>query len=374
VRTPAVRFTLASLLWTAALAPGALLGQEAPFQATFGDRILALQEAAGGWQLHGLGEEARPLKVPAGASASALVALGNRWLAVGSAVDGEGVRRLLLIRGDEDSSRSLEVPTRQRGQLRQGAVPLVDQGKLVGLAWLEGDSQRGLEVRSAAWTGRRWRRPQVVAAAGPGSQLALAGTVLADGSWLLAWSAFDGQDDEILTARRLGRHWSEPQPVSANEVPDITPALVARGSGALLAWSRYDGSEYRLRQARFDGGAWVEERVLGNGGTLYPRYLDRAPDGPSGTAVLVYRDARQRGWAALEVSEAGRPGRYLVAPDTAKTRPVVETSVDGARLRWPSYKNHPDGQGEPGDALETASRELPWTVPPQEEALEGSSP
>ena len=174
-------------------------------------------------------------------------------MAAGSAPDASGGRRLFLLRGDDRASRPLARAPGQAGRQRRGPVLLVDGGRLAGLAWLEGDDDRSFSVRAALWTGQRWQAPERVSFPGPGSQLALTGAVLADGSWLLAWSAFDGHDDEIVWSRRAGSAW---QPVKRlypdNSVPDITPALAATADGgALIAWSRFDGHGYALRMARF---------------------------------------------------------------------------------------------------------------------------
>ncbi len=136
----------------------------------------------------------------------------------------------------------LPAPPGQVGVDRRSPVLLVRKETLLGIAWLEGDTASSLSVRAAAWDGDAWQDVETVSAPGPGSQTGLTGTVLADGSWLLAWSAVDGEDDEIVWSRRAGDRWTPVRPVSENNhVPDVTPVLTAAGTGALLAWSRYDG-------------------------------------------------------------------------------------------------------------------------------------
>jgi hypothetical protein len=122
-------------------------------------------------------------------------------------------------------------------------VPLVEGSELGGLVWLEGSPAGGMGVRAAAWEDGRWAQADWIARPGKGSQTGLAGVVLRDGSWLVVWSAFDGQDDEIVSARRAGDGWQAPRRVVAdNRVPDITPALAVTNQGAIAAWSRFDGT------------------------------------------------------------------------------------------------------------------------------------
>lgn len=215
---------------------------------------------------------------------------------------------------------------------------LLDGGRLAGLAWLEGDGGRSLAVRAAAWNGRKWQAPETVSQPGSGSQLALTGAVLADGSWLLAWSAFDGTADEIVWSQRVGASWLPVRRLSApNQVPDIAPALIGTaGGGALIAWSRFDGDGYQLRMARFERGVWQNEHVAGPSGSLYPTFLG-APDHPR----LLYLEAAVRSWSVLDMDVAGKvqAKASVASPLRSLSRPVVESlGGSGVRLRWLAEK------------------------------------
>jgi hypothetical protein len=308
----------------------------------------ALQAARGGdaWSLSLAGEAARletpggrrlRLALPARAEASSLAAVDDGWagwIAAGSFLDEEGNRRLFLLAGNDRESRALPEPPGRTGRERRFPVLLADGGRLAGMAWLEGDDARSFAVRSAVWNGRRWSAPQTVSAPGPGSQTGLAGTVLADGSWLLAWSAFDGEDNEIVWSRRLGGRWLPPAPVSAgNGVPDITPALISSGTpavGAVIAWSRYDGKGYSLVLSRFTGQEWRDERP-GPPGALYPSF-----SGDADRARLLFFNAEPRGWGALEIDESGKVLRRAVVTAPFAERPVVEAAAGELRLHWPA--------------------------------------
>jgi hypothetical protein len=286
------------------------------------------------------GGRAASFPLPPRAEITSLASLGGReWIAAGSSEDETGHRRLFLLTGDGRASRQLPPPPGQQGTVRRGAVLLVENGALAGLAWLEGDTDSSLAVRAAVWDvdGQAWQAPETVSRPGPGSQLALAGAVLGDGSWLLAWSAGDGEDDEIVWSRRTGPGaggWSAVRPVSLdNQVPDATPVLVSAGSGALIAWIRYDGEGYRVQVARFDGRRWRDERPAGPVHSMYPSFVV-APD----HLYLVYLSARPRSWSVLELDRAGRDLRRASVPSALAERPIVaeDAARDGLRLRWPS--------------------------------------
>lgn len=232
---------------------------------------------------------------------------GDAWLAAGTR-DGS---TLILLRGEDGEAR--RVPAPEAGEpLASSPVPLASGGELLGLAWLAGGDPQGLEVRFAPWTGgslpgdgasiSEWGAPETVAGPAPGSQTALAGTVLRDGSLLLLWAAFDGEDDEILWSLRSGGRWSEPARLAEdNAVPDIVPAVAPLTGGAVAAWSRYDGREYRLVVSRFDGRAWSAPEPAAPPGSLYPS-LRPAADG----AELRYLDARSGAWRSLHLDGSGR--------------------------------------------------------------------
>lgn len=261
---------------------------------------------------------------------STLTAIGPGFLITGSRLlEGEEStrRELRLLAGDRRGTYELPLPAlprdgRHRGGFgaplfRMGAVPFVEDGELVGMAWLAGDSTRSFAVWAARWlpseehgkTGDRsavhgrWGRPELVSPVGPGSQLALQAVVLRDGSWLLVWSAYDGVDNEIVFSRRRGS-WEPAGRVSVdNAVPDITPALMATPSGgATVIWSRYDGESYRLTQARLEGDEWLDEGWAAPPGSLYPSLV-----GEPGEAYLLYRSARSRTWEAAKLASPPSP-------------------------------------------------------------------
>ncbi len=315
----------------------AAVAQEDPVQAAHeGLVLIPLGDSA---RLELPGGQTLRLSLPERSEVSSLAAMDGGWVAAGSFPDAAGRQRLFVLTGDDKSFRSLPEPPAQKGLQRRGPVLLVDGGRLAGLAWLEGDGGRSLAVRAAAWNGRTWQAPKTVSHPGPGSQLALTGAVLADGSWLLAWSAFDGTADEIVWSQRTGASWLPVRRLSEpNQVPDITPALTATaGGGALIAWSRYDGQGYQLRMARFERGAWLDEHVAGPSGSLYPAFL-----GTSDRPRLLYLEAAARSWSVLDMDIAGKvqAKASVASPSRSLSRPVVDSLGGGkdgngsVRLRW----------------------------------------
>jgi hypothetical protein len=272
------------------------------------------------------------LPLSPGTSVDAFAATRGGWLAVGTTAV-PGGRDLVLWSGAEVKAAPvmLPAPPNRAGAVRAFPVPLLHDGELVGLAWLEGEAADRFAVLASAWDGREWSAPAAVAPPGPGSQLALTGTVLADGSWALAWSAFDGEDDEVVWSRRQGPsnpgRWSAPAPVAGgNDVPDVTPTLRADGDGALLAWSRYDGNDYRLVMSRLSGKRWGPAEWAAGAGTIQPRWEGEA---------LTFRDAAAGTWVAARVDAADR----LRAEDTSaappEPRPAAAKRDGAARLLFP---------------------------------------
>ncbi len=321
------------LLLSGLYGSAAASAQDEPLQAWRHGEVLVLLPGMDGARLELPDGRSLRLSLPERSEVSSFAAVDGGWALAGSFPDAGGRQRLFLLRGDDKGSRALAEPPGQEVHLRRDPQLLVDNGRLAGLAWLEGDGGRGLSVRAAVWKGPGWTAPERVSYPGPGSQLALSGAVLGDGSWLLAWSAFDGQDDEIVWSLRQGNSWLPVRRLSAgNGVPDITPAVTATaGNGALIAWSRYDGQGYQLRTARFDRGEWRGERPAGPSGSLYPVFL-----GDAGKPRLLYMDAWPRAWSVLDLDAEGKVLAKATAPSSLD-RPVVTFQGDGeVRMRWPS--------------------------------------
>lgn len=321
------------LLLLAVLAPPGLEAQ--PFKARGPGGDLLLVRSGDAYRVESAAGDRTVLPLPPEARINDFRAAGDGWLAA-AVVDGEGGQVIVVLRGrSRVGGREIEtLAAPGRGNLLREPLLLTAGAELGGLVWLGGDAGDRLAVRAARWRDGGWEEPQTVSPPGRGTQIALAAATLADGSWLAAWAAFDGDDDEILWSRSAGDAWSAPRPVAAdNRVPDITPHLAATADGALLAWSRYDGNDYRVVLARFDGDGWSEPATVGPRGSVDPAF--ESAENP----LLVYLQAVPPGWGApgWAVIELDADGTVRRRSETAAgdRRPVVSRLTDeGVILRW----------------------------------------
>jgi len=277
-----------------------------------------------------LGGAEEEVQVPAGASIHDLEPTSTGWLAAGHSRNGEGTG-LLLLEEREGTIGLLPVPQVADARLSGQPILLIGDDRLAGLVWAAGNELRGLEIWAAEWLHGKWGEPELVAAQGPGSQVAPRASVLDDGTWLVVWAAFDGEDDEIVWSRRTQGEWTEPARVAAdNAVPDITPALATIDGGALLAWSWYDGNDYRLKTARFLDGNWTEPGSFGERGSLYPSLVEADE-----SRLLLYKTVEPASWTVLELDRQGVAKRRAVIAEDVEDRPLVAIDEDrGALLRW----------------------------------------
>jgi hypothetical protein len=283
-----------------------------------------------------------PLNVPDGVRLRHLASLRGGWIAAGS--QRVGVRDELFLRMlDPGGLKRIPAPGFQIGSMRQQPVVLSDGESILGMLWLEGDTRGRLAVRSSEWLGITWSAPVTVAEVGPGSQQALAATVLNDGSWLATWARFDGQDDEIFYSIGQGNSWTTPSPLSANSTPDILPTVAPSEHGALVAWNQYDGEEYRVVTAQLIEGRWVEGSKEGRG-SLYPRFI-MDEDLPT----LLFYDVAGA-WRLHDMDTQGSVVRRGSVHAESRDRPLVfRTRIEGepharVQVEWPQVnkKRRPD--------------------------------
>jgi hypothetical protein len=303
-------------------------------QASFGGRSYVLVREDEGYALLENGREPVSLASQRREVFEAAAALDTGWLLAGyRAVENGPGSELVLLRGNEKGMKELPVPP-SGSATAISPQPLVESGRLVGLVWLEGSDPSALGVRAAAWNGGGFTAAEWVSPALDGSQLALSGAVLADGSWLLVWSAFDGGDDEILWSRRDGTSWTAPARLHPdNQVPDITPVVAPTARGAVAAWSRYDGGAYRGRLMRFEADAgWRDEERLGGAGSVFPFFaVDDTKSGP----LLVFREGVEGRWDLIELGGRGEVRSRTRWTGDPGRRPVVQVGAGGAaRLEW----------------------------------------
>lgn len=270
------------------------------------------------------------LPLDAGVRFRRAVTVDDGWIAAGVRDD----RTLLLVRARDVTG--LERPERTvtpspGGRFVADPVPLVVDGRLHGLAWLAGRTPRSLGVRYAAREGDGWGPTEVVSEPGPGSQLALTGTILDGETVHLAWSAFDGDDDEVVWSRRTGGSWTEPARIGEdNLVPDITPTLTVLDGRPVVAWSRYDGRtrSYRLVLSRREGDVWSAPETYGPAGSLYPRF-----DVTVAGTLLLFREAVSGYWTVLRLDgDLRATARASVEASGDEGPTVLGAGPDGVEL------------------------------------------
>jgi hypothetical protein len=270
----------------------------------------------------------RSFRIRRGERLLAFAELDSGWLASGVELRRDGLD-LSLVADLGRGIRRLSVPGSRPGSLRTGPTPLVEGGRLAGIAWLEGEDLRRFAVRAAGFESGGFSEPVTLSPPRDGSQSGLTGAVLADGTRLLVWARFDGRDDELYWAMlRPGGEWTAPRRVApGNSVPDVTPTLLAHGDGALLAWSRLRG-EYEVVTARFDGSGWSAPRSLGIRGTVTPAFRRQAE-----ADYLLVRNAWPGGWTAFRLDAAGRPVDFAAVVEESRDSPVLR-SVPGVGLAF----------------------------------------
>jgi hypothetical protein len=256
------------------------------------------------------------------------------WAAAGTQTTTKS-KKIVVLEQSAAGLQRIPEPASQTEPLRLQPRLMISRNEVGGLAWLEGADSGSMSVRTAKWTGAEWQSVEVVSPTLEGSQTGLTGTVLADGSWLLVWAAFDGQDDEIYWSQKKAGSWSPPRRLAGNNTwPDITPKAIATRTGALVAWSRFDGNDYRSTIARFDGSRWSSPQTVGDRGSVDPHLTTL-----EGRAYLLFNSASASSWTILEIQSSGHIGRRASLPGPGDEMPILTwASSHQVGLRSPSIR------------------------------------
>lgn len=257
-----------------------------------------------------------------------IVETADGWVAAGH-TNHRGRRELFVLSGNGQSIEQL--PTPPAAKLPRGRPQLIADGdRLLGLVWLEGARQEELTVQAAEWLTGLWGSTTTLSPRSVGSQLAPSATVLADGRWLVVWTAYDGRDDETLWSAWDGEQWSAPARLhEENTTPDVTPTVLAVGSGALAAWSWLDGSDYRLRLAAFDGTGWHLLPPGRERGVVSPRL-----SASTGDALVTFSSVVPEAWTAIELDSQGNELRRAIVASGSTSDPLVEPAASGVAFDW----------------------------------------
>lgn len=336
--TPKLRPTSRRSIFAAAFAATLLAAGPAAAEAlrvqlpATGDRISLVQNGQR-WQLEQSGGQQATAKVElpvrSGARFTDLRPVGASWLAAG-VERAQTSSSLLLLRGQGTSVEVLPTPAHDSRSVLLQPNALADAKGLAAMVWIEGVDPRQGAVKAARYDGVRWSAPTVISPVGQGSQTALRAITLDDGTFLAVWAAFDGRDDEIAWSRFDGSQWSAPKILSANTVPDVTPAVRAIEGGALLVWSFYDGNDYRLRAATFRNGAFEETQIFGGKGSTFPVFADAAQP------TVVFHQAVPAEWQIVELDTRGKAVRWASVPAVRRQPPSIQsTDAANVELHWP---------------------------------------
>ena len=256
----------------------------------------------------------------------------ERLALIGAPAAGELMRIVPLRNSQLVPERPRDMPLGSR--IEQPRLLLQD-GRLLGMAWLQGPSRGALQVYASAYDPqeRFFGAPEAVSGPAPGSQLSLSAVVLEDQSWLLVWSAFDGNDDEIMLRQRVAGEWLPKRQLTQNDVPDITPVATWTNRGAFVAWSGYDGNDYRLKLAALGPQGQADEGTvtLGGKGGLYPAFVgETSTTDNADLARLVFYESKARAWTVLS------PQRAFVAARNVREegRAALEISLASEAVDW----------------------------------------
>jgi hypothetical protein len=299
-----------------------------------GGQDLVVLSAPGRARVKQSGEGTKRVRLRRNEKLSDLAEVSRGWVAAGVREEADRTE-LLILRQSSAGLERIPPPPLERGMVRLRPVLLVHRDRLVGAAWLEGRDFRHLVGKMADWEGVDWGPVVTVGLATSGSQTGLTGTVLANGSVLLLWSQFDGQDDEIYWSLRSGADFSTPERLGEpNHLPDITPVVTSTSRGAVAAWSRYDGRDYRLVTSRFHQTGWERPRIVGEAGALYPQLLHARDE-----LFVTYRNASPQGWTVRQIDSRSGPKRNAFVPWTGPERPVVRNlDRQSVTFSWPQLR------------------------------------
>ena len=267
---------------------------------------------------------------------SSWLELPTRSVATAGVRSDEGGTRALVVLVDENGGGTREIPLPSARGLAQATPKLLaprTRETAFAVTWFEGSSlgQRELFFAHAlddgSDAGPRFSRPVRLAGRAPGSQVALDAVTLADGRYLLTWSAYDGTDTEILYMVGDGESWSRPRRVhDGDDTPDSFPTLVATPAGAVVAWNSLEGHTYAVMTSTFDGEGWSAPRRLVAAPGVEPAWA-RGADRP----LLSFRQRGQ--WVLVEAASDGSARRRTTAPELSERPTVLALDERGVVVR-----------------------------------------
>lgn len=213
-------------------------------------------------------------------------------------------------------------------------------------AWEErGQSEIDSETYLAFWDGWGWSMPQLVvfASGGHAPVIAFDGS---GGSWLV-WN----EDGGLFYSRRDGDAWSPKKEIDASpSTRNRSPSLAADPQGVLwLAWSGFDGTDEEIFFSRWGEGGWEKAQRV-NRDDASPDLYDGSPRlaiGGDGRPWLVWvgngegldDEIFHARWEGDGWSEEG-----LVSADDSSSDLMPTLAIDGRGRPWVAWSGEYDGK------------------------------
>lgn len=316
-----------ALLSSLALLLAALPAAAQTFEARGAAGDIQVKKSAGGWQVE-MNQVRTPLPIAPATQLTTLRAEGGAFVVAGVERGNQSVS-LVVVRGQNGKVEKLNAPVVAPGEMAMALTPVLGPAGLEALFWIDGKNAQAGAVKVALWDGQAFGATGTLAPAGPGTQTGLQVLRLADGSWLAVWSAYDGQDDELMWSRGSKYGFSPAKKLTDNAVPDVTPTLRRSGDGAILVWSFYDGSDYRLKSTTFKDWSFTDGEVFGGKGASLPSFTDNA------TPTLTFRQVEPESWRVVELNAEGKKVREAsIAAATRRSPRVLAIDDKAVTFEW----------------------------------------
>jgi lysophospholipase L1-like esterase len=192
-------------------------------------------------------------------------------------------------------------------------------------AWIfwAGRAEGHDRIYSSALRPEGWTSPAAVTEDARYPQTCPAACLDAAGRPLVVWSAYDGNDYEIVSASWTGASWTVPEFLTNNADADLDPAVVfAPGVGPVAVWRRTSPAGHGVESSVRTGAAWSGVARIGARGKDAVRSLSVAVSGDrlalswiSGGEIAI------RILAVAEIFEAAGRGPVPASPPDASSPP-----------------------------------------------------
>lgn len=260
------------------------------------------------------------------------------FLLLATAVEGSPYLPLRPVR------LSVEGQEIRRGAIVSMSTALDGEGK-PWVVWEEGSDGIDSEIYFAFWDGRGWSVPQLVTSASGGHAPVITFDGLG-GGWLV-WN----EDEGLFYSRREGDAWSPKREIDTSpSTRDRSPSLAVDPQGVVwLAWSGFDGSDEEIFFSRWEEGGWEKAQQVNRDDASHDLY-DESPHlaiGGDGRPWLVWvgygggldDEIFYSRWEGEGWSEEG-----LVSADDPSSDLMPTLAIDGRGRPWVAWSGEYGGK------------------------------